>query len=305
MASRFAQGLWRLADPKISLASFAGLFMATCMAAADGELAIGWLLLTVVAIFLVEVAKNAYGEIVDFDSGTDLAVAPGDRSPFSGGKRVLVDGLMSAGQARAVAFVCYAGAIAIGLAIVIYREPQVLVPGLLGMALAWFYHGGALRLSYHGFGELAVAICYGPLVVAGCYLVQTGTVTVCVLQAAAALGVLVAGFLWINQFPDYAADQSAGKRNLVVRLGQQNASLAYVVILATGYLILVFTAVAYPACGGLLWGLAGLPAALFSAHRLLSAGGDTQRLIPAQAACLASFVLMAVGSGLGYAVTQA
>ncbi len=300
MTSAFADGLWRLADPKISLASFAGLFLAACMAAADGEIATGWLLLTVLAVFLVEVAKNAYGEIVDYDSGTDLAIEPGDRSPFSGGKRVLVDGLMNARQARTVAFVCYLGAIALGLVIVVFREPRALYFGVVGMALAWFYHGGALRLSYRGLGEVAVATCYGPLVVVGCYLVQTGSVTACVLQASIALGVLVAAFLWINQFPDYAADQAAGKRNLVVRLGLRRASLPYVVILATGYLLLVFTALAYPACDGLLWGLIGMPAAVYSALRLLAWREGTPHLIPAQAACLASFVFMAAGAGLGY-----
>jgi 1,4-dihydroxy-2-naphthoate octaprenyltransferase len=300
MASAFADGLWRLADPKISLASFAGLFLAACMAAEDAEIAAGWLLLTVLAVFLVEVAKNAYGEVVDYDSGTDLAVEPGDRSPFSGGKRVLVDKLMNARQARAVAFVCYLGAIALGLVIVVLREPRALPFGVAGMALAWFYHGGALRLSYRGLGELAVAICYGPLIVVGCYLVQTGDVTGCVVHASIALGLLVAAFLWINQFPDHAADQASGKRNLVVRLGLRRASLPYVVILATGYLLLVFTALAYPGCRGLLWGLIGMPAAAYSALRLLAWGEDTPRLIPAQAACLASFVLMAAGAGLGY-----
>ena len=305
MASAFADGLWRLADPKISLASFAGLFLAGCMAAADSGIAVGWLLLTILAVFLVEVAKNAYGEIVDYDSGTDLAVEPGDRSPFSGGKRVLVDKLMTHGEARWVALLCYGGAIVLGLVIAVFREPGVLPLGVAGIALAWFYHGGALRLSYHGLGELAVAICYGPLVVVGCYLVQTGRVTACVLQASIALGVLVAAFLWINQFPDYAADKSAGKRNLVVRLGRQRAALPYVVILATGYLMLVFTARAYPACEGLYWGLIGAPAAAYSALRVLGSVDDVPRLVPAQVACLASFVLMAIGAGLGYLLTSA
>jgi len=34
----------------------------------------------VAGIFVIEVAKNASGELFDFDSGTDLAVAPEDRT---------------------------------------------------------------------------------------------------------------------------------------------------------------------------------------------------------------------------------
>ena len=81
----FWQGFWHLADPKISLASFAGMFMAACMASADYSLSPVWLLLTISGIFAVEIAKNASGELVDYDSGTDLAVSEKDRTPFSGG----------------------------------------------------------------------------------------------------------------------------------------------------------------------------------------------------------------------------
>ena len=46
----------------------------------------------------LEVAKNAWGDVYDYDSGTDLAVQPADRTPFSGGKRVLVDRLLTRAQ---------------------------------------------------------------------------------------------------------------------------------------------------------------------------------------------------------------
>ena len=39
---------------------------------------------------------------------------------------------------------------------------------------------------------------------------------------------------------------------LVVRLGLERAALAYVVLLVTGYLWLLFTALAYPGASGLL-----------------------------------------------------
>ena len=38
LSDPYWQGVWRLADPKISLASFAGMFMAVCFAAADAPL---------------------------------------------------------------------------------------------------------------------------------------------------------------------------------------------------------------------------------------------------------------------------
>lgn len=295
----FWLGFWRLADPKISLASFAGLFMAACFAAADTGLHPGWLVLTVLGVFCVEVAKNASGEWVDFDSGTDLAIAAEDRSPFSGGKRVMVDALMTREQTRAVAIIFFLAAIVIGLLITFLREPRVLAVGLLGMLLAWSYHGAPLRLSYRGLGEVAVAIAYGPLVVCGTYLVQTGALNAPLLHAAMALGLLVAAFLWINEFPDYHADLGASKNTLVVRLGRETAATGYVTLLGSGYLWLLLCALHYQTYG-MLWGLLGAVPAAFSAWRLLNQYQHTAAIVPAQAACLLSFILMAAGCGLGY-----
>ena len=304
MTANFWRGFWRLADPKISLASFAGMFLGACVAAADQSLAWGWLALTVLGVLCVEVAKNASGEVVDYDSGTDRAVEAVNRSPFSGGKRVMVDDLLTRRQTRAIAAIFFLAAIVIGLVIVAWRDSRVLALGVTGIGLAWYYHGGSLRLSYRGLGELAVALAYGPVVVCGTYFVQTGYFSAPLLHTSMALGLLVAAFLWINEFPDYQADRQAGKHNLVVRLGRERAALWYVVILATGYLWLILSAVNYPWARGLLWGLLGAVPAGFSAWRLLASDGVTQRLIPAQVACLASFVLMATGAGLGYLLSS-
>ena len=204
---RFGAGLWRLADPKVSLASIASMTLGAAAAAHDGPVAWGWLALTVAGILLVEVAKNASGEVFDFDSGADLAVRPEDRSPFSGGKRVLVDGLLSRGQTVGIADVAYGLGAAAGLAISAAREPRVVWLGLAGVALAYFYHAPPLRLAYRGVGEIAVAVGYGPLVCAGTYLVQRNDLPLRVILLSLPLGALVAAFLIVNEFPDYAADR--------------------------------------------------------------------------------------------------
>ncbi len=298
--SRSLAGFWRLADPKISLASFAGMAMAAFFAAADSVIAPLWLALTVLGIFCIEIGKNASGEVVDFDSGTDQAVQEGDRSPFSGGKRVMVDGLLTRRQCWAIAAVFFLAGIVIGLVIVALRDTRVLYFGLAGVALAWYYHGGAVRLAYRGLGELAVAIAYGPLVVCGTYLVQTGAFSVPLAVASISLGLLVAAFLWANEFPDYLADKLAGKRNLVVRLGRDSAATLYAVIVSVAYLLLLLAALSFEGAGGMAWGLIGAVPAGFAAAKLRASPTETARIIPAQAASLIGFLLMAIGSGAGY-----
>jgi len=291
-----AEGIWRVADPKITLASAASLLLGLCAAAREARIEWGWALLTILGIFFLEAAKNASGELFDFDSGADLAVSPSDRSPFSGGKRVLVDGLLTRWQTALVAAIFYLLGCAAGLLVAGVREPRVLVLGAAGVALAFFYHAPPLRLSYRGLGELAVAICYGPLIACGAYLVQRGSVSKTIVLASLPLGLLIAAFLWINEFPDCEADRLAAKRTLVVRLGKPAASKLFAVIVAGAFLLLALL----PAFGVpfAIWGgFLGLPHALKAARRLRENPQSTAFIIPAQQWTLLSFVLLAIGSG--------
>ena len=134
LRKNFWVGFWRLADPKISLASFASMFLGACLAATALPLDWRWLGLTIAGIFALEIAKNASGEIVDFDSGADLSVAPQDRSPFSGGKRVLVDHLLTRRETIGIAATFYLLAILLGLFIATFRDLRVLAIGMIGVA---------------------------------------------------------------------------------------------------------------------------------------------------------------------------
>jgi 1,4-dihydroxy-2-naphthoate polyprenyltransferase len=293
-----AAGVWRVADPKITLASVASMVVGATAAAAAGPIAWGWLALTVVGVFCVEAAKNASGEIFDWDSGADQGVADDERSPFSGGKRVIVDGLMSRRQTGWVAAGFYAAAAAAGLAIVTWREPSVVWLGLAGASLAFFYHAPPLRLAYRGLGELAVALAYGPIIAAGTYLVQRHGVDGTVLLASVPLGIAVAAFLWINEFPDARADAAAGKRTLVVWLGRPRAARVFAGLIAAGFIAIDLS----PLLGVTPWvllGLAGLPHGVAAAQRLHRFPETPAEIVPAQAWTLASFVLMAVGLGAG------
>jgi 1,4-dihydroxy-2-naphthoate octaprenyltransferase len=296
--TNFGAGLWRLADPKVSLASFAALALGAAAAAGAGTFHWVWFGLTFVGIFALEVAKNASGEVFDWDTGVDQAVAERDRSPFSGGKRVLVDGLLSRAQAWGIALFGYTLAIAAGLAIVTWREPRTLWLGLAGVALAYFYHAPPLRLAYRGLGELAVALAYGPLVTLGTFLVQTAHWDSSLAVQACALGLLIAAFLIANEIPDYHADRVGGKWNLVARLGRAGGARLFTLIAVLAWMLTIGLAW-LRADPRLLGGLAGLPVSAWAAHRLLAAPEDIARVVPAQAASLVAFLLFALGSSCG------
>lgn len=299
----FSAGFWRLADPKITLASMASILLGVSCAARDHRVMWGWLTLTILGIFAIEVAKNASGEIFDFDSGTDVMVRVEDRSPFSGGKRVLVDGLLSRAETRYIAAAFYGVGCGIGLFIYLMRAHGVLWLGLFGVGCAYFYHAPPIKLSYRGLGELAVGIIYGPLICTGTYLVQVGSYSTTSLLVSIPLGLLVAAFLWINEFPDSRADSKSGKRTLVVRMGQRRAARVFCGMVTAAYVFLSFM----PILGISKWvllGLAGLAPGIWACIRSVTSFDVTRKLVPAQAATLAGFVLYALGAGIGMVVGQ-
>jgi len=272
------------------------MFLGACAAATLGPLDYFWLGATVLGILLIEVGKNASGEIFDFAS--DTAVGPEDRSPFSGGKRVLVDGLLTRRQTAGVALIGFGGGLAIGLWIAAAREPRILLVGVIGAACAYFYNGAPLRLAHRGLGELAVGTCYGPLIFAGTVLVQRHEIPWSMLAVSLPLGLLIATFLWICEFPDFLADRSAGKRNLVVRLGRRRASFVFPILFAAAAVAIA----ALPWTGaprGAAWGLVFILPAVPAAAALLRFPESTRRIIPAQALTLAAFISYAGAAGLG------
>jgi 1,4-dihydroxy-2-naphthoate octaprenyltransferase len=282
----------------------ASMLVGALFAARSGPLHAGWLTTTVLGIFFIEVAKNASGELFDFDSGADLGVAPEDRSPFSGGKRVLVDRLLTRAQTRVIAIAGYVLGAAAGIIIATEREPRVLALGVVGIGCAFFYHASPVRLAYRGLGELAVAFCYGPLIACGTYLVQRGTISAGILLASVPLGLLIAAFLWINEFPDYRADRAAGKRTWVVRLERRRAAVAFAVLIGAAIAfqaalpLFVFQGERVAPPGVWLGLIAAIPAAA-AARRLMTDPEVTARIIPAQRNTLLAFVLLALGSGIG------
>ena len=291
-------GIARLADPKVSLASFASISLGGAAAARDGPLHWEWLAFTVLGIFAIEVAKNASGEVVDFITGADQAVAPEDRSPFSGGKRVLVDGILTRRQTVLVAVAAYAVGIAAGLAISAERHSGILWLGLAGVWLAYFYHAPPLRLSYRGLGELAVASAYGPLIASGTYLVQRREWGEVALLASLPLGILIAAFLWINEFPDARADRAAGTRTLVVSLAPRVASVVYAALATVAY-AMIATLPAFGLPRSIWMGLMGAPFSAWAAVRLARSPEITRLVVPAQAATLVAFVIAALGMSVG------
>jgi len=297
--AKLRAGFWRLADPKISITSAASMAIGASLAAGHPGFSWLWLLTLGLAMFCMEVAKNAWGDVFDYDSGTDLAVRPEDRTDFSGGKRVLVDGILTRGQTWGIAFGFALLGLVLGALIVFWRAPSVFWLGALGLVLGWSYHGPPLRLAYRGLGELDVVLCYGPIIALSTYVVMTGHYAAGPVWLSVPLGLLITAFLWVNEFPDYHADLGAGKYNLVARLGRRRAARILPFIYLAAFALLAALPVLTSMPWTILLGFLALPAAVMAVYWTLQDPEGFHRHKPVQPAALFTFVLYSTGVTIG------
>ncbi len=241
--NRLWSGFWQIADPKIWIASTIPMAVGAAMAYAyRGAFSWGWFLAGVAAIYLLEIGKNAVNEYIDWLSGVDRFVTPDKRTPFSGGKKTIVDGKLTLKENLYIGIITITAGSLLGLVIVLAREFNVLWIGLAGVFFALFYSLPPFKFAYRGLGELVVGFTFGPLITTGTFLVQTHTITVETVLASLPLGFIIANVLWINQYPDYEADLKGGKMNGVVRLGREKGVNVYALLFALAYLFhLVFS----------------------------------------------------------------
>ncbi len=291
---RLWAGFWQIADPKIWIASTIPMAVGAAIAYEHrGSFSWSWFLIGVIAIYLLEIGKNAINEYVDYNSGVDRFVAPDKRTPFSGGKKTIIEGKLTLKENLVIGILTIGVGSILGLYVVATREFNILWIGLAGVFFALFYSLPPIKFSYRGLGELVVGFTFGPLITVGTYLVQTHTITLDVFLASLPLGFIIANVLWINQYPDYEADLKGGKMNGVVRMGKKKGVSVYALMFAGAYFFVLVMAVF---SNNFLWllPLLSLPLAIRAVRVAGRYFNDIPRLIEANAKTIQIYQLTGV-----------
>ena len=177
-------------------------------------------ILTIIGAAFVQLAINVSNDVFDTMQGADDAnVTP---TQFSGGSRVIQYGLVTFRQMASLGAGLYIAGAAIGLLLLALRgSVELLVIGILGFIVGFGYTAPPLKLVYRGLGEIAVAFGFGPIMLLGAYVVQTGgRLSWEPVVASIPVALLVALILYVNEIPDRRGDAHAGKRTLPVRFGR-------------------------------------------------------------------------------------
>ena len=236
----------------------------------------GLALVTLLFALLAHAGANVLNDYYDALNGTD---AQNTRRifPFTGGSRFIQNGVFTPAQTRNFGFALMAGVAAAGLWLMGRSAPELIYIGLAGLFIGWAYSAPPFRLNSRGWGELCIAAGFLAIVV-GADFVQRKVFASAPVVAGLSYALLVANLLYINQFPDRAADTAAGKLHWVARLPVSRARWGYLLIAASAHAWLIAAVVAGLLPLWALLGLLSLPMSFEAAHQLLRHAERPQQL---------------------------
>jgi 1,4-dihydroxy-2-naphthoate octaprenyltransferase len=219
------------ARPHTLSASVVPVLVATALAAAHGPLSWRLFALTLAGTLLVQIGANLTDEAADH-------AAAGSALKYPAPHKVIARGLLSPGEVRWGAGLCFALASGIGLLLVARAGWPLLVLCLASLIVAYGYSAGPFPFGDYAVGEALVFVFMGPAIVGGAYFVQRSELTWPVLVHSLPVAALVTAILVANNLRDRDEDASRGRRTLVTLHGDR--AMRY------GYLALVLVAFASP-----------------------------------------------------------
>ncbi|MEV4759275.1 prenyltransferase [Micromonospora sp. NPDC049559] len=251
------RGFIRLARLRFLLYNVLPVGLGVAVAVHEGHpLHLGWYAVAQLFAWVVHVMTHYCNEYFDLDADRANVY----HTPWTGGSRALVDGLVAPVVSLGTAFVLWTGT---AVLIAVMPTAQARLIGVLTVALAWFYTAPPLRLNYRGLGELTVAAILNGLWPALAALLQAGTVPPLLLAVLAPTALLQAARMMVMNLGDRVSDASVGKRTLPVLLGYRAAIGIVTAAQVVAYLMLT----AFAVLGWLPW----LAWALMAATAPLSA----------------------------------
>ena len=206
--------------------------------------------------------------------------------PFTGGSRLIQQGLLSPREVLIEAMICLLIGSGIGLYLTYKLGWVILVIGIFGVLSAIFYVFPQVNLVGKGIGEVLIGINFGILMTFGAFYVQTSAFSWVPIVASLPVALLITSVLYINEFQDAKADHAVGKNHLVVRLGKKQAVKVYILIMLLTYLIVVLGVVTNTLPPISLIAMLTLPLAFKSIKIAQANYEDSLKLVPANASTI-------------------
>ena len=237
--------LFSATRPKFLIASAAPVLVGTAAGYAVADTFSPLLFaLALLAIICLHSGSNVANEYFDHISRHDWVNK--NPTPFSGGRRYIQQGILSAKATLLLALFCLTVGATIGAVIVVLTQSVfILALGLIGLLGGFFYTATPVKLGYRCFGELVIGLLFGLFPVYGSYYLQTKTYDTVVLLPGIAVGISIFLVILANEFPDAAADAQVNKKTLVVRFGVPVAVWIYRIAMVGSFVVAVVAMLLY------------------------------------------------------------
>ncbi|MBP2413062.1 1,4-dihydroxy-2-naphthoate octaprenyltransferase [Arthrobacter stackebrandtii] len=205
--------------------AIAPVIVGTAAALGMGGLHWGRAVLAALVALLLQIGVNYANDYSDGIRGTDE-----DRV---GPLRLVGSGVAKPHEVKMAAFGSLGLAMVAGLVLVILSQQwTLLLVGAGAVLAAWGYTGGKKPYGYLGLGDVFVFVFFGPVATLGTTFTQVGAVDTTAVVGSISTGLIAVALLMANNVRDIPTDAQVGKMTLAVRLGDRNARISYVVMLA-------------------------------------------------------------------------
>lgn len=203
----------KTARPFTLTAAISPVLVGTAIAVLQHALNIGLFLATLVSCLFLQIGANFFNEYFDYRYGLDHAGS-------LGASTVIFTNELTERQVLGGGIVAFGIAAALGVILIALIGPAILLFGLGGMAIAYFYSARPFKFATRGLGDVLVFLAMGVLMTWGAYYVQIHQWSWQAIAASVPIGLLVTAIMNMNNTRDYQDDLAVAKKTLPVRFGR-------------------------------------------------------------------------------------
>jgi 1,4-dihydroxy-2-naphthoate polyprenyltransferase len=209
-------------------ATVSPLLVGTALAAYSRTFLLDVFLVTFFSCLFLQIGTNYFNEYFDYRYGLDHAGSLGAMT-------VIFRNEMTAGEVLAGGIISFAIAVVLGIVLIFRVGPVIILFGLAGMLIAYFYSAKPFKFASRGLGDILVYIAMGFLMTWGAYFVQLHQWSWSAFAASVPIGFLVTAILNMNNVRDYQDDQAVNKKTLPVRFGLKFGQRFHATLLVGSY----------------------------------------------------------------------
>lgn len=232
---------------------------------------LGYFILSIIAIVFMQASVNLLSDHDDFINLVDTKDSYGSSG-------VIVEGLLTLKEVYRSGIILLASGCLIGLFLSYKRGAAILILGIIGAILGYFYTGKPLKLKYRGLGAFMVFAIFGPLMTLGGYYLQMQKFTMQSFVISIPTALLTTAILHANDIRDMNHDKKAGIKTLSLYIGSKNAQIAYSSLIIFAYVSLIIMIIYKYVPYLSLICLLTLPAAIKNINKLKRADGSSSKI---------------------------